>query len=142
MENPSLCDGVGYRTVVFLQGCNFHCPGCHNQSTWDINGGKEIEIEELAELLKKKAFNKKITISGGEPLLQADRLIELFDILAGFDICLYTGYSFNEIPKDILKFLRFVKVGRFKKELWTSTVPYVGSKNQEFIEVKEDEKAK
>lgn len=136
MENPSLCDGVGYRTVVFLQGCNFHCPGCHNQSTWDVNGGKEIEIDELAQILKKKAFNKKITISGGEPLLQKEKLILLFDKLKDFDICLYTGYSLNEIPEEILKSLRFVKVGRFKKELWTSTKPYVGSINQDFIEVK------
>ena len=42
MNNPSLCDGYGYRTVLFLQGCDLHCPGCQNPSTWDIRKGKEI----------------------------------------------------------------------------------------------------
>ena len=69
MSNPSLCDGYGYRTVVFLQGCNLHCPGCHNRSTWDIDKGTLIDVKELATILKEKSLNKKITISGGEPLI-------------------------------------------------------------------------
>ena len=70
MKNPSLCDGYGYRTVVFLQGCNLHCPGCHNKSTWALDKGTLIEDLELARILREKAINKKVTISGGEPLLQ------------------------------------------------------------------------
>ena len=74
MNNPSLCDGYGYRTVLFLQGCNLRCPGCQNPSTWDINKGSLIDVKELAQQLREKCLNKKLTISGGEPLLQTDAL--------------------------------------------------------------------
>ena len=72
MKNPSLCDGYGYRTVVFLQGCDMHCPGCHNKSTWPLDKGTVMEVSDLAQILREQAINKKVTISGGEPLLQKD----------------------------------------------------------------------
>ncbi len=135
-ENPSLVDGIGYRTVVFLQGCYFKCSGCHNKSTWDIKNGQEMSINELANILKEKAFNKKITISGGEPLMQKDALLELLKELDGYDIFLYTGHEYEDVPEEILKYLKYIKVGRFIEELKSSTTPFVGSTNQRFIEVK------
>ena len=72
MNNPSLCDGYGYRTVLFLQGCNLRCKGCQNPSTWDITKGTQVEIKELAAELRERCINKKLTISGGEPLLQTE----------------------------------------------------------------------
>ena len=62
--NRSLVDGPGVRTVVFLQGCNLHCPGCQNPSTWDIDSGTQMTTEELATILKSNVDNRKITISG------------------------------------------------------------------------------
>lgn len=135
MENPSLCDGQGYRTVLFLQGCNLKCPGCQNPSTWDIEKGTLISSADLASILRKKCINKKLTISGGEPLLQADALIDLLEELKDFDLCLYTGHELSEVPQSILKYLKYIKVGRFEKALKTTTKPYVGSKNQQFLEV-------
>lgn len=142
MENPSLCDGPGYRTVLFLQGCNLKCNGCQNPSTWDVNNGRKVEIKALASDLRKKCFNKKLTISGGEPLLQKESLIELFEELKDFDLCLYTGHEYEEVPPEILKYLKYIKVGPFKKELKTTIVPYLGSTNQKLIEVKHDEISK
>ena len=142
MNNPSLCDGYGYRTVVFLQGCNLRCPGCQNPSTWDINKGFSVDVKDLANQLREKCLNKKLTISGGEPLLQADALKELLEELKDFDLCLYTGHELNEVPQEILRYLKYIKVGSFKKELKTSMKPFVGSTNQEFLEVKHNEKAK
>lgn len=142
MNNPSLCDGYGYRTVVFLQGCNLRCPGCQNPSTWDINKGISVDVKDLAHQLREKCLNKKLTISGGEPLLQADALKELLEELKDFDLCLYTGHELNEVPQEILRYLKYIKVGIFKKELKTSMKPFVGSTNQEFLEVKHNEKAK
>ena len=60
----SLVDGPGIRTDLFLQGCDIHCPGCQNQSTWDIAKGKEIEIDDLVFELKSKMRSNKITITG------------------------------------------------------------------------------
>lgn len=142
MNNPSLCDGYGYRTVLFLQGCNLRCPGCQNPSTWDINKGTLIGIKELAQQLREKCLNKKLTISGGEPLLQTDALKELLEELKDFDLCLYTGHELNEVPQEILKYLKYIKVGSFKKELKTTMKPFVGSTNQKFMEVKHDEETK
>lgn len=142
MNNPSLCDGYGYRTVLFLQGCNLRCPGCQNPSTWDINKGTLIGVKELAQQLREKCLNKKLTVSGGEPLLQTDALKELLEELKDFDLCLYTGHELNEVPQEILKYLKYIKVGSFKKELKTTMKPFVGSTNQKFMEVKHDEETK
>ncbi len=142
MKNPSLCDGPGYRTVVFLQGCTLHCPGCHNKATWALDKGQEVKTKELARILREKSFNKKITISGGEPLLQEIALLELFEELKDFDICLYTGREIEDVPPSILKYLRFIKTGPFIKELRSSLIPYVGSTNQKFKEVYHHEESK
>ena len=135
MKNPSLCDGYGYRTVVFLQGCDLHCPGCHNKSTWDPNKGTLMEVGDLAKLLRDKAINKKVTISGGEPLLQKEAVLELLKELSDFDLCLYTGREMEDVPLEMLKYLKYIKVGRFVLEERTSTTPFVGSKNQRFVRV-------
>lgn len=139
MKNPSLCDGYGYRTVVFLQGCNLRCPGCQNPSTWDINKGVSVDVKDLAHHLREKCLNKKLTISGGEPLLQAEALKELLEELKDFDLCLYTGHELNEVPKEILKYLKYIKVGRFILEQRTSTKPFVGSTNQKFVRIHHEE---
>jgi len=135
MKNPSLCDGYGYRTVLFLQGCNLHCHGCHNKSTWAIDKGELIEVSELAQLLRSRVANKKLTISGGEPLLQKEPLLELLQELQDFDLCLYTGYEIEEVPEEILHYLKYIKVGRYIAEKKTSMTPFIGSNNQKFMRV-------
>ena len=68
--------------VIFLQGCKLRCKYCHNPDTIDTRGGQEMDIEQLV----KKAVNMKsyfgdkggVTVSGGEPLLQAQNLITFF----------------------------------------------------------------
>ena len=142
--NNSVVDGPGIRTVLFLQGCNIHCKGCQDKSTWDINKGKEIGIDDLVQELIKKVFNKKITISGGEPLLQKDELVKLIDRLGeeGFDIALYTGHTREDVPYEIIRKVKYLKTGNFIQELRTTIKPFVGSENQIFEEVKNNETVK
>lgn len=142
--NNSHVDGPGIRTVLFMQGCNIHCKGCQNKSTWDINKGKEVSIDDLVNELKQKVFNKKITISGGEPLVQKDELVKLIDRLAyeGFDIALYTGHTRDDVPSEIIPKLKYLKTGNFIQELKTTIKPFVGSENQIFEEVSKDETTK
>lgn len=142
--NNSHVDGPGIRTVLFMQGCNIRCKGCQNKSTWELNEGKEVSIDDLVSELKQKVFNKKITISGGEPLVQKDELIKLIDKLAdeGFDIALYTGHGRDEVPSEIIAKLRYLKTGNFVQELKTTIKPFVGSQNQIFEEVYKDETTK
>ena len=130
--NRSLVDGPGVRTGVFLQGCDLHCPGCQNPSTWDVNAGTQMTTEELANILKNNVINKKITISGGEPLMQTNAVIELLDLLNGFDIALYTGHAIEEVPQAILGKVKYIKTGDFQQDKKTTTTPYIGSTNQKF----------
>ena len=130
--NRSLVDGPGVRTVVFLQGCDLHCKGCHNSSTWNISEGIPMTTAELAERLKKEVINKKVTISGGEPLIQTEAVVELLDMLNGFDVALYTGHSDDEIPQAILDRVKYIKTGNFQQDKKTTTVSYIGSTNQKF----------
>lgn len=136
--NNSVVDGPGIRTVLFMQGCDLHCKGCQNKSTWDFNKGKEISIDELVSELKQRVFNKKITISGGEPLVQKDELVSLINMLSdeGFDIALYTGHQKNEVPEEIIEKVKYLKTGKYIQELKTTIEPFVGSNNQIFEEVK------
>jgi anaerobic ribonucleoside-triphosphate reductase activating protein len=132
----SAVDGPGFRTVLFLQGCNIHCVGCHNPTTWDISGGHMFAIQDVAETLKEKAVNNKITISGGEPLMQKNALLQLLKLLDGYDLCLYTSYSEQEVPQDIKDRLTYLKVGRFIINRKNNRLPYIGSDNQKFIRLR------
>lgn len=142
--NNSIVDGPGIRTVLFLQGCNLNCKGCQNKTTRDINKGNDVEIDDLVKELNAKVFNKKITISGGEPLMQKDELIDLVKKLKklGFNIALYTGHQKEEVPHELINNLDYLKTGRFIENLKTSVKPFVGSSNQMFEEIKENETIK
>lgn len=105
-ESFGTVDGPGIRFVVFLQGCPMRCAYCHNPDTWG-EGGKEYTAEEVAaQALKYKSyFGSKggITVSGGEPLLQIDFLIELFTLLKRKNIhtCVDTsGICFRENARE------------------------------------------
>lgn len=81
IETCGTLDGPGIRYVVFLQGCPLRCKFCHNPDTWQLYSGKKYSVDEILEdLLKYRNFIKSggLTLSGGEPLLQADFAAELF----------------------------------------------------------------
>lgn len=81
-ESFGAADGPGLRYIIFVRGCRMRCRYCHNPDTWDTNGGEEYTADELLKkAMRYKNYWKKdggITVSGGEPLLQIDFLIELF----------------------------------------------------------------
>ncbi|MFV0247090.1 MAG: pyruvate formate-lyase-activating protein [Mycoplasmatales bacterium] len=81
IESFGTVDGPGTRFVIFLQGCHMRCLYCHNPDTWDLKGmATEMSVEELLEQFNKvKEFiTGGITVTGGEPLIQIDFLIDLF----------------------------------------------------------------
>lgn len=102
-------DGPGVRFVVFLQGCNLRCGCCHNPDTWDMSAGTKYTAEQIVEKVKnyKEYFSTTggITLSGGEPLLQADFCYEVFKLCHknGINTCLDTsGSILNDSVKKLL----------------------------------------
>lgn len=85
VQSLGAVDGPGLRYVIFLQGCPLRCVYCHNPDTWDMAGGTETAAEVLVEkaLRYRPYFGAKggVTLSGGEPLAQADFAAELFCLL-------------------------------------------------------------
>ena len=105
-ESFGAVDGPGIRYVVFMQGCMLKCKYCQNRDTWDLNCGEEYTVDEVFEKIMKYknymiASNGGVTISGGEPLLQADFIIELFTKLHenGISTCIDTSGIFAITPK-------------------------------------------
>lgn len=82
LESFGAVDGPGVRYIVFLNGCSMRCAFCHNPETWAEKQGQEFTADELLKkALRFKPYWKNgggITVSGGEPLLQIDFLLDLF----------------------------------------------------------------
>ena len=116
LESFGTVDGPGIRFVVFLQGCPMRCMFCHNPDTWDANAPVQYEMspEELFdEVIKYKNFIKKggVTVSGGEPLVQAEFAAEFFKICQqnGIHTALDTsGVIFNDKARKVLEFTDLV----------------------------------
>lgn len=82
LESFGSVDGPGVRYVIFLAGCAMRCQFCHNPDTWNMQTGTPYTADALLEkAMRYRSYwgeNGGITVSGGEPLLQIDFLIELF----------------------------------------------------------------
>lgn len=109
-ESLGAVDGPGVRFVIFMQGCSLKCKYCQNRDTWDLHGGQEYSVDEIVgKVLRYKHYfmpNGGVTISGGEPLLQAKFLIALFTKLKEHHIhtCIDTSGSFD-LTCDIKKLI-------------------------------------
>ncbi len=108
-------DGPGIRYTVFMQGCNLRCACCHNPETWRMDGGTPYTAEELFRRIRRyrSYFGDMggVTLSGGEPLLQAAFVRELFMRCKndGIHTCLDTsGSVINEEVVSLLPFLDYV----------------------------------
>ena len=81
IETFGTVDGPGIRLVIFLKGCPMRCLYCHNPDTWIMENAIKMTSSEILEIYNRnKSFyaNGGITVTGGEPLLQIDFLIDLF----------------------------------------------------------------
>ena len=115
-ESFGAADGPGVRFIVFMQGCHMRCQFCHNPDTWKMDGGDEVTADEiLKRALRFKPYWGKdggITISGGEPLLQIDFVIELFKKAKelGINTCIDTaGNPFTKEEPFFSKFEELMK---------------------------------
>ena len=143
----SIVDGPGLRFVVFTQGCDKECEGCHNPATWDIGGGTEISVEDLEKIMLENPLTDGLTLSGGEPFLQAAECANLAKAarLANLNVWVYSGYTFEELllrskkdlhVKNLLEQSDVLVDGAFDLSKRTLSLTWRGSLNQRLIDVK------
>lgn len=139
-RESSCDDGPGIRSVLFLQGCSKNCKECHNAEIKEHGKGRMLSIDELIMFIESKCCNRKITISGGEPLEQLDSLEILLRKLKvkGYNICVYTGWEIESVPRSILKLVDYIKTGSFVNDLKNPEIQYVGSSNQHMFSINND----
>jgi len=143
--SDSIVDGSGLRYTIFTQGCYHDCPGCHNPETHDPEGGKAMDTDEIINEFRKNPLMSGITLSGGEPFLQAEACLELAKAAhaLGKNVWAYSGYTLEELrglgDEHIHALLDEIDVlvdGKFHQEERSLELKYCGSKNQRLIDMK------
>ena len=143
--SDSIVDGPGLRLTVFTQGCPHHCPGCHNPDTWAPEGGREADLVELAALMERNPLLQGLTLSGGEPFLQAADCAALAQRARtrGLDVWTYTGYTWEALAASgrpdwtaLLDATDVLVDGPFVQARKSYDALFRGSDNQRLIDVK------
>lgn len=144
----SIVDGPGIRFVIFTQGCPHNCTGCHNPQTHNFNAGREEKIDNIVLKINENPLLKGVTLSGGEPFMQAKKLAFLIDSLDKnkLDIITYTGFKYEELVQKANEENGFLELlsrtdilidGKFEIDKRDENLKFRGSSNQRVIDVKE-----
>ncbi len=141
IAESSLVNGPGRRTVIWVQGCKKRCVGCYNPHTWNFEVKNLFTPRELYEVViqaHEKYNTEGITLSGGEPILQARSLINFLKLIkeSNLSVVCFSGYYLDEIKKmkdakEILKYIDVLIAGPYEQDKHTTNLPLVSSTNQE-----------
>ena len=146
--------GQGVCVTFFTQGCDQHCPGCHNPQTWDFNGGYEFTqetMDKIIQALKANGVQRNFCIMGGEPLHENNLFLtnlvinEVRKVYPDIKIYVWTGYIYENLVEkkekllqNILNNIDVLIDGPFIREQRDITLPMRGSRNQRIINLKEN----
>ena len=152
IEKNSIANGPGVRLVVWCQGCSVRCKGCHNPQTWDMSGGRELNLKDLVDIKEYLAndYVDGVTFSGGNPL-EPETVEILVTLLHGIrnrfpkkTIWLYTGFdlTYNSIMEnnktsECIRLCDVVVDGPYIESERDLRLPYCGSRNQRVIDIKQ-----
>ena len=145
IRSQDVQNGPNIRVSLFVQGCDFHCKGCFNESTWDFEGGKEFTVTTFNKIIEfcKPNYIAGLSVLGGEPLNPKNikTVIEICkkfkEIYPNKSIWLWTGYELkNIIDKDILNYIDVIITGQYVDHLKDFKLKYKGSSNQKVIYLK------
>lgn len=149
IKDNDIANGLGINMSLWTQGCPHHCRGCFNRETWDYNGGREFNNEDLKYIVNnidKNNIKRNLSILGGEPLCPPnidgvlEVCIEFKKIYPNKKIYLWTGYEFedfNESQKEILNYVDVLIDGKFEEDKKNITLFLRGSNNQRIINAKD-----
>lgn len=129
------------------RGCNFHCMGCQNPETWDLNGGTLLSIDDILHMIDSNPLLDGITLSGGEPFLQPDACYEVAKGAKdkGLHVMIYTGYKYEDLinsddsKRRLLSLADILVDGQFVIEKKSLNRLFRGSSNQRLLYLKDSE---
>ncbi len=147
LQEDSIVDGEGIRSVIWTQGCAHKCPGCHNPGTHSFEDGYLLDIDEVQSMIDDLEGQDGITFSGGDPFYQPEECTVLakYARKKGLNIWCYTGFTYESLIKlsvnnsSIMDFLKEIDVlidGPFLLEKRSLDAIFRGSTNQRIIDVK------
>ena len=139
----SYTDGEGIRCTIFTQGCSHNCPGCQNPEAQVFGNGTLADIDKLVDLVKDNQLIDGITLSGGDPMFQAEACTKLCKRIkeeTSLSIWCYTGFTWEELLKqpdkrELLNYIDVLVDGRYVDELRSLQLRFRGSSNQRIIDV-------
>ena len=102
-QSPVRVLGPYQRAVIWVQGCEWACPGCIVPESWPAQGGEVVSIEALVSWILAQSNIEGITLSGGEPMLQASALVTLIDQVRkvrDLGVMCYTGYTLQGLQRQ------------------------------------------
>jgi len=143
LQNDSIVDGPGLRTVIWTQGCDHNCKGCHNPTTHDFKSGILVNVEEVCNEISN-TLPSGITFSGGDPMYQpkACAMIAKFAKEKGINVWCYTGFTYeklvsmnNKLINEFLENIDILVDGPFILEERNLDLLFRGSNNQRLINV-------
>lgn len=100
MEEMSIVDGPGVRTVIFTQGCPHFCEGCHNPSTHSEKGGTDADVRCIINAIwRNRHYLSGVTLSGGEPFMQASACAVIAKAAKDMELNVwcYTGFNYESL---------------------------------------------
>lgn len=152
LNKNDVVNGEGVSVSLFLQGCPFHCKGCHNPETWSFDGGDAWDEDELIQLIIEaigaNGIVRNLSILGGEPFNSEEKIIFINKLIEKvkqqyptIKIIAWSGYLYEELLADknmqyILNNLDYLIDGPFKIEKRDITLKWRGSRNQRIIKLK------
>lgn len=135
-------DGPGFRTAIYFAGCRHQCPGCHNPQSWDFNGGSEMTLDEIMQVIEEEDFD--VTLTGGDPMYNAENMAILAKAIkvSGHSVWLYTGFTIEQILESDelskpLPYLEAIVEGPFIQSLRDIDLHFRGSSNQRIIKAQD-----
>lgn len=145
IKQLDIANGPGCRVSLFVQGCDFNCPGCFNTVAKDFKGGTEFTSQtmELLFELAEPSYISGLSVLGGEPLHPQNRE-DVLELVRRFKskypektVWLWTGYLWEDVADDLIDSgIDVVVDGQFIEELKDLRLKYRGSSNQRVIDVK------
>ncbi|MCL2400447.1 MAG: pyruvate formate-lyase-activating protein [Defluviitaleaceae bacterium] len=148
IDTGGMVDGPGIRYVIFLSGCHLRCKYCHNPDTWKLKDGKPVTVEEAIKDVKKYSSYLKfsgggVTITGGDPFVQSEFLIDLLAACKSYGIHTTvdtSGYAKREVAERALQYtdLLLLDIKSFNPDTFKNLTGVPINRTLEVLELSRD----